>query len=719
MPTGEGWRNLPDVAEQHHALAGSAAAGKATATLSRTALTDSVGIWEWDQRDHRLIYDSSFLHILGLPDDVDLTLGQVLKLAHPEDRERAVRAAKEGFSHEGLELRMIRPDGETRQVVVHSTGIGHDHDDRVAGVFIDLTDTVEARSRVIDTLESMIDGYIALNRDWGITYVNARAEQLLMMDRRNVLGQNFWETFPDAEGTSFDLYRNAMDHAEAVHFEEYYAPLRGWYEVRAYPMAGGIGIYFHDVTARHEAEAELERLLATEQQARKAAEMAKKALAYQASHDSLTDLFNRGELIDRLERSLGKHENVTILFIDIDRFKLVNDSLGHAAGDRMLEILAHRLGRLAGEGRVVARLGGDEFVIGLVGNFRADADAVAERVLGAIREPVRFDDHELHTTASIGISTSTPGSTASVLLRDADVALYRAKDGGGDGWSWFDEEARQELLAKVEIEHGLRRALDERQLQLQYQPAFDLATGEPTNTEALLRWEHPLQGRVPPDRFIPIAEECGLIMPIGAWVLRQALSEAAVWLGGGSSASGAAANGNGSPGQTVWVNVSIRQLTRPGLAKMITRELERTGLRADQLGIEVTEWAFADRSEVVYELKQIADLGVRIAIDDFGTGYSSISRLSDLPVDVLKIDQDFIQKLGRDGSSETVKAIVDLGHALECVVIAEGVETTEQLEALRETGCDQAGGYLLARPVPSAEVEEVMRAGSQVLRRTA
>ena len=394
-----------------------------------------------------------------------------------------------------------------------------------------------------------------------------------------------------------------------------------------------------------------------------------------------------------------------VLFIDLDRFKLVNDSLGHAAGDQLLVEAAGRLGILVRPGDVVARIGGDEFVIALFGVDGAGAERVADRILAAMRVPVDVDGHRLFSSASIGVTSSrTSPREISACLRDADVALYAAKNAGRDQVAWFDEESRRASVERLRTETDLRLALDRGELVLHYQASYDLVSGCPNGVEALMRWQHPQRGLVPPGEFIPVAEDSGLIAPMGQWALGEAARAARRWLDAGEPVP-------------VWVNVSGRQLRGPGLAGIVATVLAETGLPAALFGIEVTESVLAHSEAGPAELAALRAMGVGVAIDDFGTGYSSLGRLRDLPLDVLKIDRSFVADLdAEDGQARAVvAAVVELGHAIGASTIAEGVETEGQLRRLQAMGCDAACGFLLARPVPEADLCEAVRRGSELV----
>ena len=429
-------------------------------------------------------------------------------------------------------------------------------------------------------------------------------------------------------------------------------------------------------------------------------------LSHQALHDALTGLPNRALVMDRAAQMLarvGRQPGMRAgaLFLDIDGFKHVNDKLGHAAGDRLLKVVGERLQECVRAQDTVGRLGGDEFVV-LVESPSDDSavDLLADRLIEAVRAPVELDDERqiFSVTASIGLALGQY-SSADELLRDADLALYAAKAEGKDRYVLFDAGLYADAEGRVELELDLAGALREGQLFVLYQPIFDLRGRQVIGAEALVRWRHPERGVVGPDVFIPLAEEIGLIVPIGRWVLEQACRQAAAW------------SAQGHP-LAVSVNVSAHQLGRRSFADDVRRTLADCGLDPSLLTLEITETTLMrDVTGASDRLREIRRLGVQIAIDDFGTGYASLSNLQRMPVDVLKVDRSFVAALSEGGRGrELLEAILGVGQALSLVVVAEGIELRSQMLTLEEMGCEMAQGFLMGRPTSPEEIEGILAA---------
>jgi diguanylate cyclase (GGDEF)-like protein/PAS domain S-box-containing protein len=434
-------------------------------------------------------------------------------------------------------------------------------------------------------------------------------------------------------------------------------------------------------------------------------------LSHQAYHDPLTGLANRVRLRDRIDTVLAapdrSPESVAVIYVDLDDFKKVNDSLGHAAGDALLRTVAERLLNATRGSDTVARLGGDDFAI-LLENVRTDEDVlvVAERVVRAMRAPVLVEGKEVFVGASVGIARaggeSNGATTSDALLRNADVAMYRAKGAGKGRHAMYEHGMQEAALERLEFEAALRHALERGELLLNFQPIVQLDSERIVGAEALVRWAHPTLGTLPPARFIPMAEETGLIVPLGRWVLEQTCQHGVRWLNRPGVSSDVR-------NMTLTVNVSPRQLHDGAFVDDVREVLEATGFPAGQLLLELTESIFIQQEDSTLDtLRALKALGVRLGIDDFGTGYSSLSYLQQFPLDVLKIDKRFVDGIGRGGSEAALaRTIIALGDSLSLHTVAEGVARPQQQEQLRALGCSYAQGFLFAHPLSAAEIDDL------------
>jgi diguanylate cyclase (GGDEF)-like protein len=430
-------------------------------------------------------------------------------------------------------------------------------------------------------------------------------------------------------------------------------------------------------------------------------------MAHSAQHDFLTGLPNRMLLNDRINQAIvlapRHHKKVAVLFLDLDGFKHINDSLGHLAGDKLLQSIATRLEHCVRGSDTVSRQGGDEFVV-LLSEIEKSEDAAltATRMLQAVAEAHFIDQHDLHVTTSIGVSVyPDDGGNAETLIKNADTAMYQAKENGHQSYQFFKTAMNVRAVGRQSIEEGLRRALEREEFTLHYQPKVDLRTGEITGAEALIRWTHPTRGLVSPAEFIPVAEECGLILPIGRWALRTACKQAQEWVKADL------------PLRSVAVNISAMEFRDDHFLEGIFGILKDAGLDAKCLELELTESVLMKHAEATQAiLRTLRSSGVQIAVDDFGTGYSSLSYLRKFSIDALKIDQSFIHQITTVPDETTiVAAVIAMGRSLKLRLVAEGVETQEELDFLQAHNCNEAQGYFFSRPVAAEEFALLLKTG--------
>ena len=645
--------------------------------------------------------------LTGYPPEDLLLNGRVSyeQLTHPDDRQRVretINAAVAKGRRFQVEYRIQHADGRVRWVWEHGIGV-RDQSGRITaieGIVEDISARVEAehalreaerryRSLFDNAIEGIfrttpdgryLDANPALARIYGFA-----TPQELVASLRDIKSQLYVDS-----GRREEFMRIVKARGEISGFESRVYRKNGdtiWISENARAVFDDEGRVLHyegtveDITERRHNQARIEQ---------------------QANYDALTGLANRSLLNDRLQQAIYTAATygarLAVVFVDLDRFKFVNDTLGHDVGDRLLQVMAERLTAAVAETDTVARLGGDEFVLLLHGHAGQDTVAtVLERLLPTIAAPLRYGQSDLEVTCSIGVALyPDDGSDPATLLKHADSAMYRAKEQGRNNFQFFTEELNRAIKERFDLESQLRRALERGQFELHYQPRVDLATQRIIGAEALIRWHVPGRGMVSPATFIPVAEEIGLIGQISEWVLEAACAQNKRWIDAGLPCA-------------VSVNISPQQFRGDALVPLIARVLTETRLDPGSLEIEITESTVMHAGERMVEmLHAIKKLGVHIAVDDFGTGYSSLSYLKRFPVDRLKIDRSFVQHITDADDAVIVRAIIALGHNLGLKVLAEGVETEEQLAFLRANDCDELQGYYISKPVSAWQMTKLL-----------
>jgi len=557
------------------------------------------------------------------------------------------------------------------------------------------------KERALVTLNSIGDAVLCTDISGNVTYLNLVAEAMTGWRREEATGQPLAEVFRIIDGATRKTARDPMEMAVEENrtvgltvncilirrdgfesaIEDSAAPIHD----RSGRVIGAV-IVFHDVSAARAMSLEM---------------------TYAAQHDLVTNLPNRLLLNDRIAQAIAlarrQHRPAAVIFLDLDGFKYINDSLGHAIGDKLLQSVSKRLLASVRRSDTVSRQGGDEFVILLSEiTYPEDAAASARKILLSLSAPHSIEGQDLHIDGSIGISVyPDDGEDSETLIKNADTAMYHVKETGRNNFQFFKADMNLKAVERQSLESSLRRALERQEFLLHYQPKVNLDTGEITGVEALVRWQQPHRGLVPPAQFVPVAEDCGLILPIGRWVLREACRQARAW------------QDAGLPPLPVAVNVSAVEFRDKGFVESVRTILSDTGLEPRYLELELTEGVLMDDAESTASvLQELKTMGVHLAVDDFGTGYSSLSYLRQFPIDVLKIDRSFVNQISSDPDDSTiVSAIINMGKSLKHVVVAEGIETQLQRAYLQTQQCAQGQGYLFSRPLAAAQFAQLLQSG--------
>ncbi|GAA5175318.1 EAL domain-containing protein [Niveibacterium umoris] len=651
-----------------------------------------LGVWEWDASDDSIKVGGHFLRLLGSAPSVFNEGPQAfIERVHESDRAQLLEAIDRPEGAHAI-VRMRREDGRFIWAEVHAKAFRSSplSPCRLIGVVSDVTERREMEDKLRQAsvvFRTTAEGIAIMDAERRIVSVNPAFSSLTGFSLTDVLGCN-----PDE-------FLHARRHSDSF-YARLEASEQGYWngEISCRKKNGGMfPAWEHVCAVRDEAGSAVQFVLAfSDISAIREAEAQLNHLAY---HDALTGLGNRHLLADSLETEIERARRsgmpLVLLFIDLDGFKTINDTLGHAIGDALLKEIAERLRKTIRRSDTAVRLGGDEFFVIAPDVARVeDAASLAEKILQAIAAPIQAGGEHLIVSGSIGIAIfPANGEDGDFLIRAADSAMYDAKARGRNRYCFYAPDMAARALERMTIEQGLRRALEHGHFELHYQPVVSLSDQRVVAFEALLRWQHPERGLIGPERFIPVAEECGLIEPIGRWVLRAACQQGAQWLAQGHAPC------------VMAVNVSARQFGAEDFIDTVRTLLADTGFPPEQLELEITESTLQEIGHSQFVLDALKVIGIRIAVDDFGTGFSSLSLLKHLPIDRLKIDRSFVTDLPHDVNDVAItRAIVALSHTLELQMTAEGIETAEQLGFLRELGCQCGQGYLFARPAPAAEL---------------
>lgn len=662
-----------------------------------------LGNWDWDIEKNNLWWSDVIYRIFGLcRQEFKGTYDSFLEFVHPDDREHVMRAInstlhlKRPFS---IEHRIVQPDGSEKivcnqaEVIFDSAGTPV----RMLGTIQDITESINAETelKLADIVfKNTLEGIAITNAEGTILSVNPAFTTITGYRADEAIGKNPRILKSDHHDDGFyknmwaELLEKGHWHGEIWNRKKSGEAYYEWLTIVAIKDADGkpcnyVSV-FRDITEIRQKD---EHIL------------------HMAYHDPLTNLPNRLLFHDRLQQALSSARRyprvIAIMFIDLDRFKIINDTFGHNVGDTLLQAVASRLKDAVRQNDTVSRLGGDEFIILLSEIEKVqDAALVAQKILHLLSASFVVHGHELNITASIGISVyPDDGNDVQMLMKKADTAMYHAKEQGKNAYQFYREDMNTMLFERILLENNLHRAIERNEFLLYYQPKIDTKSWKICGVEVLLRWQHPEMGLVGPSRFIPIAEETNLIIPVGEWVLRAACTQSMLW------------KKEGLPLLSVAVNLSGRQLKHQNLLETIRKVLEETGFNPEYLELELTESVIMHQAEKITEtLHKLKAMGIRISVDDFGTGYSSLSYLKRFPIDKLKIDQSFVRDVTTSADdSAIVTAIIAIAQSLKLKIVAEGVETADQIAFLKSMQCDEVQGFYFSRPLSTEETTRLLR----------
>ncbi|MGK7346095.1 MAG: putative bifunctional diguanylate cyclase/phosphodiesterase [Candidatus Nitrospinota bacterium M3_3B_026] len=662
-----------------------------------------LGSWEWDLKTDEANVSDGMYKLLGVsPESFQPSLEAFIGLVHPEDRDSVRKAINEPLASGGpfkVEFRLGEGDDSLKHILSRGMVFTDSGGEpvRMIGTMLDITERKRAEERLqlaSKVFQNSIEGIMVTDPDSVIRVVNPGFTQITGYTTEEAIGRTPRLLRSDRHDEAFykrlwdSILKDGRWEGEIWNRRKSGEAYPEWLTISTIKDSEGKTInyiaQFHDITEikRHEEE-----------------------IKYRAWHDALTGLPNRELFRDRVDvaiaRAIRSGRKAAVFFIDLDNFKNINDSLGHATGDLFLQGVAARLVALMREEDTISRFGGDEFTI-LIEDMEheEDVDSVARKIFQEMAEPFLLGGQELFVTVSVGVAIyPDDGEEADTIIKNADVAMYRAKERGKNNYMLYTPAMNIRMFERLELESALRKAIEREEFTLYYQPKVRLADERIVGAEALIRWMRQEYGVVPPDKFIPLAEETGLILQIGKWVIPTACAQAGEWREAGYE------------DVSVAVNISARRFQQKGLDEIVEAALKKTGLPPENLELEITESVVMSDVQVAIEtLRTVSVMGVRLAVDDFGTGYSSLGYLKKFPIDSLKIDKSFVQDITEEPDDAAIVAtIISMAKNMGLKVVAEGVETAEQLAFLKERGCDEAQGYYFSRPVPAGEFLELLR----------